>query len=105
MVKIMETELPGKRIRELRKKAGYSMRSFAAACNPPMDFTTVGRIEKNLGYTGDSLERFARVLDCEVSDFFLPDELAAFAELPADMRDNVARHIEMLRLANKNRTA
>ncbi len=98
-------ELPGKRIRELRKQAGLSLRDLAAQCNPPMDYSTVGRIERNMGYTGDSLERFARVLDCEVYDFFLPDELTGFTELPADMRNNVANHIEMLRLATRNRTA
>lgn len=101
----MELELPGKRIRELRQKSGLSLREFASRCNPPMDYTTVGRIERNMGYTGDSLERFADVLGCEVSDFFLPDQLAAFAELPADMQNDVARYIDTLRLAAKNRTA
>ena len=98
-------ELPGKRIRELRKQAGYSLRDFASQCNPPMDYTTVGRIERNMGYTGDSLERFAAVLNCEVSDFFLPDSLARFTELPQEMRDRVALYINDLADATKNRTA
>lgn len=98
-------ELPGKRIRELRKKAGYSLRDFASRCNPPMDYTTVGRIERNMGYTGDSLERFAVALNCEVSDFFLPDELTAFSELPKDMRERVALYINDLAVAAKNRIA
>lgn len=98
-------ELPGKRIRYLRKQAGYSLREFASRCNPPMDYTTVGRIERNMGYTGDSLERFATVLNCEVSDFFLPDSLVRFTELPPQMRERVALYINDLADASKNRTA
>ena len=98
-------EPPGKRIRELRQKSGYSLREFASRCNPPMDYTTIGRIERNMGYTGDSLERFAAVLGCEVSDFFLPDKLARYAELPEQMKDRVAMYINDLADAAKNRTA
>ncbi len=98
-------ELPGKRIRELRTKAGYTLREFAANCNPPMDYTTIGRIERNMGYTGDSLERFAAVLQCDVSDFFLPDSLAPYSDLPVDMREDVARYISNLAIAARSRTA
>ena len=82
----------------MRKRAGYPLRDLAARCNPPMDYSTVGRIERNMGYTGDSLERIAKVLDCEVYDFFLPDELTGFTELPADMRSNVADHLSLIHI-------
>ena len=101
----MNTDLPGKRIREFRNKAGRSWRDLAKLCDPPMDYTSIGRIERGYGYTGDSLERFAKVLNCEVYDFFLPDELLKFSELPPDYRTDVSKLIDQLALAAKARTA
>lgn len=99
------SELPGDRIREIRKAKGYTLRSMAENCNPPIDYTTIGRIEKNIGYTKDSLERFAAVLGCTVSDFFLYDDLKGFTELPDDLRKDVAKHIEHLQIVARNRVA
>lgn len=101
----LPSELPGDRIRELRKAKGFTLRSMAENCNPPMDYTSIGRIEKNIGYTKDSLERFATVLGCNVSDFFLYDELKGFTELPEDLKQNVAKHIQHLIIVAKNRVA
>ena len=97
----MNETLPGKRIREFRNRAGLSLRELAAECDPPMDHTSVGRIERGYGYTGDSLERFAKVLGCEVYDFFLPDELIKFSELTPENKATVANIIGQLALAAK----
>ena len=97
--------LPGDRIREIRKAKGYTLRAMAENCNPPVDYTTIGRIEKNIGYTKDSLERFAKVLDCNVSDFFLYDELKGFTELPDDLRQDISKQIQHALIVAKNRVA
>lgn len=101
----LSSELPGDRIRELRKAKGFTLRSMAENCDPPMDYTSIGRIEKNIGYTKDSLERFATVLGCNVSDFFLYDELKGFTDLPDDLKKDVAKHIQHLIIVAKNRVA
>lgn len=101
----LPSELPGDRIRELRKAKGFTLRSMAENCDPPMDYTSIGRIEKNIGYTKDSLERFATVLGCNVSDFFLYDELKGFTDLPDDLKKDVAKHIQHLIIVAKNRVA
>ncbi len=98
-------ELPGDRIRAMRKKAGHSLRDLAHMCDPPMDYTAIGRIERNMGYTSATLKRIAVSLGCTVSDFFLPDELAEFTELPQDLREDVARHVQNLAIAARHRTA
>ncbi len=78
---------PGQRIQIIRKQKGLTQRQVADQCNPPMDFTGIGRIERGHGFTGESLRRIAEVLDCKVEDFFLPDELAFWRNLsPEDKR-------------------
>ena len=57
----------GKRVRELRKEAGYSQESFAWACE--LDRTYVGGIERgerNLALR--NIERIAETLDLTVSE-------------------------------------
>ncbi|MGI9278716.1 MAG: helix-turn-helix domain-containing protein [Endozoicomonas sp.] len=87
-------ELPGARIRAYRQTAGMSQRKLAEICNPPMDFSAIGRIERNLGYTSSTLNRLAKALNCEVSDFFLPAELVAWKHLPTDMKEELSTLIK-----------
>ena len=77
---------PGQRIQKIRKERGLTQREVADACDPPMDFTGIGRIERGHGYTGESLRRIAVVLDCEIADFFLPDELEFWRYLTPEMK-------------------
>lgn len=84
-----ENQLPGANIRAFRKAAGMSQRKLAETCDPPMDFTAIGRIERNLGYTSSTLNRLAQALNCKVSDFFLPAELIVWKDLPADMQEEI----------------
>lgn len=100
-----DTTIPGDRIRAMRHQLGYTMKELAENCNPPMDYSTVGRIEKNKGYTKDSLERFAEVMKCEVSDFFLYEQLKGFTQLPEEARQDVAKYINTLLLAYHNQSA
>ncbi len=85
----MATQLPGDRIRALRKKAGLTVREIALECDPPMDFSTVARIENNKGYTCCTLMRLAEVVGCEVWDFFLPDGLNGYTDLTVDQKAKV----------------
>ncbi|PJE79647.1 hypothetical protein CI610_01361 [invertebrate metagenome] len=82
---------PGKRIRKLRKEAGLSLRDLAELCDPPIDFTTVGRIERDMGYTSDSLKRICSVLKCEVSDLFLPEWLTFYEKLSESDKKTLER--------------
>ncbi len=84
-----EEDTPGARILAYRKAAGLAQRQLALICDPPMDFTAIGRIERNQGYTGASLNRLAKALNCKVSDFFLPAELAAWPRVREDTRSAV----------------
>ena len=80
-------QLPGERILAYRKAAGYSQRALAERCDPPMDFTAIGRIEHNKGYTSSTLNRLAEALGCEVADFFIPSDLVLWRHLnEADRR-------------------
>lgn len=85
---------PGANIHRLRLAKDLPLRKLAAACDPPLTFAALSRIEKNLGYTQDSLSRIARALGCSVADLFLPPDLAMLARLPRDVR---ARLIESVR--------
>ncbi len=87
-------DIPGARILAYRKAAGISQRKLAEKCDPPMDFTAIGRIERNQGYTSSTLKRLAAALECDVSDFFLPPELMAWSRLPDDMKQEVSQMIK-----------
>ncbi|MEJ1355721.1 MAG: helix-turn-helix domain-containing protein [Candidatus Sedimenticola sp. (ex Thyasira tokunagai)] len=100
-----ETESPGAVIHHLRNEAGLSQRGLADRCNPPLDHTTIRRIEHNEGYTKDSLERIAVALSVTVADLFLPSALAQYPSLPAEARERIQETIEDAALAAKARAA
>ena len=97
-----ESDLPGRRIREMRQDRKMTLKDLAERCNPPMDFSTVGRIEKNKGYTKDSLERFAEVMGCTVSDFFLPESIKGYTGLPSEARCDISKYVNVQVMAHKN---
>lgn len=66
------TEPPGVNVHRLRETKGLSMRELAQKCQPPLDHTTIRRIERNEGFTKDSLERVAKTLGVRVIDLFCP---------------------------------
>lgn len=95
------TDPPGSQVYRLRRALGWSQRRLADACIPPLDHTTVHRVERGIGYTSDTLERlanaFSRALPSRggrpavtVADLFLPPELADWAALPQDVRARLA---------------
>ncbi len=92
----MAVQLPGDRIREFRQKAGFTMRELAEVCSPPMDFSAIGRIENNQGYTSSTLGRLAKALECEVHDFFLPEGLSGYSMLSETQKEVVHASIEDL---------
>lgn len=85
----MEIQIPGDRIRAFRQKAGFTMRELAEVCNPPMDFSAIGRIENNQGYTSSTLGRLAKALGCEVHDFFLSEGLSGYTQLSETQKEVV----------------
>lgn len=75
------TEPPGVNIHRLRETKGLSMRELAQKCRPPLDHTTIRRIERNEGFTKDSLERVAKILGVRVIDLFCPKSWQASEQL------------------------
>ncbi len=53
---------PGVNIHRLRTAFGWPMRELAEKCHPPLNHTTVRRLEHNKGFTQDTIERVAKAL-------------------------------------------
>ncbi len=87
-------EPPGANIHRLRAARDMTLRDVAARCDPPLTFAALSRIEKNIGYTQDSLMRISKALGCTVADLFLPQEIALLPHLPPPVR---ARIVESVR--------
>ena len=96
---------PGDNIRKRRKEAGLSMRALAEKCNPALDHTTVRRIELGQGFTQDTLERIAVALNCDMTDFFLPDELEGWSELTEAERQQIGTMVQNAALAARYKKA
>ena len=86
-------EPPGVNVNRLRNTLGLSQRALAEKCHPTIEHTTVRRLEHNLGFTQDTLERVARALGVQVYELFLPPELAAWPTLPLKVRKRLAESI------------
>ena len=61
---------PGVNVHNLRETKKWTLRELAKKCQPPLDHTTIRRLEYNEGYTQDSLERVASALGVTVVDLF-----------------------------------
>lgn len=86
-------EPPGATVYRLRLARGWSLRNLADRTHPPLDHSTIRRIEHNEGYTQDTLERVAKALGVRVADLFLPRELAEWPSLPAPVRSRLAESV------------
>lgn len=96
-------ESPGANVFKLRTALGWSQRKLADQCNPAIDHTTVRRVENNIGYTQDTLERIAVALKVDVDNFFLPLELAEWPGLPEEVKKRIAQSVQDAVIANKYR--
>jgi transcriptional regulator with XRE-family HTH domain len=105
---------PGVNVRRLREAAGLSLRALARACDVPsdhrsLDHTTIRRLERNQGYTQDTLSRVAaalgRALGIRLSavDLFLPPELADWPELSPEARQRIAAAVSDAAYVARNR--
>ena len=56
------TDPPGVNVYRLRITLGLSQRDLAKKCRPTIEHTTIRRLENNLGFTQDTLERVAKAL-------------------------------------------
>lgn len=84
------TDPPGVNVRRFRTALGISQRILAERCRPALDHTTIRRLELNLGYTQDTLERVSVALGVAVSTLFLPPELAEWPSLSASAKARIA---------------
>lgn len=85
---------PGVNVHRLRGAYGWSMRQLADKCRPALEHTTIRRLEHNLGYTQDTLERVAKALGVQVYELFLPPELTDWPHLPQAVRIRLAESIQ-----------
>lgn len=86
-------EAPGRNIHRLRVAARLSMRRLAELCDHELDHTTIRRLERNEGFTQDTLERVAKVLGVQLQELFLPDELQDWPSLSEKNRARIAETI------------
>ena len=97
--------VPGDNVRKRRQEAGLSMRGLAEKCKPALDHTTIHRLEKNIGFTQDTLDRVASALGCHYADFFLPEELQGWSELGEDDKKQIAFMVQNAALAARYKKA
>ncbi|HJX18495.1 MAG TPA: helix-turn-helix transcriptional regulator [Acidiferrobacterales bacterium] len=90
------TDPPGVNVHRLRNALGLSQRALAEKCHPTIEHTTVRRLENNLGFTQDTLERVAKALGVQVYELFLPPELAAWPKLSQKVRKRLAESIQQV---------
>src|SRR3990167_8587218 len=96
---------PGVNVHRLRNALGWSMRELAEKCHPPIDHTTVRRLEHNEGFTQDTIERIAKALKVpRWQDLFLPPELADWSPLPERARARLAEAVQDAAMATHYRT-
>ena len=65
---------PGVNVYNFRTEADWSMRKLGEMCQPSLEHTTIRRVERNLSYTRDSLERIAKALGVTVVALFCHKE-------------------------------
>lgn len=81
------------------------MRKLAEKCEPELDHTTVRRLERNEGYTQDTLERIAAALHTTVESLFLPPALADWPALTPQNQARIAETIRDAATAQRYKTA
>jgi len=94
---------PGAHVHRVREALGLSQRGLADKCRPPLDHTTIRRVEHNEGYTQDTLERVAKALGIQVYELFLPAELADWPSLPERARARLADGVQDAAAASRYR--
>lgn len=95
---------PGVNIWRRRIELGLSMRALGERCEPEIDHTTVRRLERNEGFTQDTLERIARALGCNANDLFLPPELADWPVLSKSAKTRIAETVRDAATAQRYKT-
>lgn len=105
------TKPPGVNVHRLRSEIlDWSQRTLADKCHPPLDHTTIRRVEQNEGFTQDTLERvanaFTRALGypITVADLFLPPELTDWPLLSARARERIAESVQDAAAAGRYRS-
>lgn len=93
---------PGVIIQYLRTYHGWSYQSLADKCKPTLSRSTIMRIEKNEGYTQDSLKRVAAALKVKTEELFYPEELAGILILDKKSKDKIMEKIYSMVSLHKN---
>lgn len=94
---------PGVNVWRLRSALGWSQRTLAERCKPALDHTTVRRVERNAGYTQDTLERIAAALRVPLAELLLPPELAGWTQLSEPARERIAHLVRDTLAAEQTR--
>ena len=98
-------DAPGVNINRLRVAMGWSMRELADKCHPPLDHTTIRRLEHNKGFTQDTIERVAKALKVpNWQDLFLPPELAEWPHLSDRAKARLAESVQDAATATRYRS-
>ena len=97
------TDPPGVNVHRLRNALGLSQRALAEKCHPTIEHTTIRRLENNLGFTQDTLERVAKAIGVQVYELFLPPALAEWPSLPREAQVRLAEGVQDAALAARYR--
>lgn len=71
-----KTDPPGETVYQLRAQLDISQRTLADKCKPHLHHTTIRRLENNLGFKKNTLDRVAKALDVHPLLLFHPAEVA-----------------------------
>jgi transcriptional regulator with XRE-family HTH domain len=88
-------EPPGANVYRLRTARDWSMRTLAEKCVPPLEHTTIRRVEQNDGFTQDTLERVAKALGVQLYELFLPHELSGWSAMSKKARDRLVKMVQV----------
>lgn len=98
-----ETDPPGINVHRLREQKGWSLRDLADNCHPPIAHTTVSRLEKNRGFTQDTIERVAAALGSTPGDLWLPADLFDYRLLSTRQKDAITAMVQDLAAAHSRK--
>ena len=91
---------PGDNVFSLREAKGWSQRELAINCS--VDHTTIRRLENNLGYTQNTLQKAATALGVKVDELFYSSDIKDIMALKKSKRKEIMSIVRSLLPTNSN---
>jgi transcriptional regulator with XRE-family HTH domain len=92
----IKTDPPGETVYQLRIERDISQRDLADKCSPRLNHTTIRRLENNLGFKKNTIDRVAKAFDIYPRLLFYPPEIAKrLAGRPIKYQQKILAKLEM----------